>query len=275
MAGRKEALEHEVIPAWLAFLRGLLQGPQARNKLAEGLADLRRPTRDDAWHASLPAIKARVRHMTQLGSTYYPSPIKAWEIAWALRERVGHRFCAGPLVLFAAGHFVEFISVMFFADLAPEVKEPLLTGLVEAIDSANAFVEPLPKNADPEYRSVAYAQARIEDPLALDAREMWFDLSLPSHREHDAKFESAWQMTVDGHKIADDLHLDIAMLAATNADAPLLKRRKVVVEGLQQYFDRLYAHNEEAAGRPRPIGPPRLKQDGHLRPTPSGLSNRP
>jgi hypothetical protein len=73
MPGRSKALEREVIPAWNAFLRGLLQGRAARRMLAEALIE-RGPkkSKKKAKAATLTMI-ARIQAMTARGSTVYPT----------------------------------------------------------------------------------------------------------------------------------------------------------------------------------------------------------
>ena len=227
MPGRPRYLNREVIPAWRAFLRGLLQGPQARRLLAKGL--IKAGSDDDKRFGT---VYADVRAMTATDSSHYPSAQKSWQIAAALRRRVGHRFFQGPLVLYAGSHFVEFINIMVSVHVDRRIKEVLLSTLDSAIESATAPVSP------PD-RSEVYAHLVIDDSTRGD-RDHWFDNeNQQSSNNIESAFERAWLELRNGFLLPDQHDLKAAMLAATNIEASLANRRSVVRKSLLRYLDHL------------------------------------
>jgi len=145
MAGRKKLLEREVIPAWTTFLRGLLQGRHARTLLAEAMLIAKQPNiTANELQRKLPMVNARVRKLINRRNPSYPSAERTWMTAEALR-RIGHRFCGGPLVLYAASHLPEFVSTMVLADLDADRKDLLL----EVIDSIIEETVALPMKRNP------------------------------------------------------------------------------------------------------------------------------
>lgn len=227
MPGRPRYLALEVIPAWRGFLRGLLQGRGARRLLAQGL--IKTGSDDDKRFGT---VYADVRAMTAADSTHYPSAQKSWQIAAALRSRVGHRFCQGPLVLYAGSHFVEFIHIMVSAHVDRKIKEVLLSTLDFAVEGATVPV--LRTN-----RSEAYAHLEIDDSTRGD-RDQWYDdEDQKSSKEIETVFEKAWLELQNEFLLPDQHDVKAAMLAATNIEASLADRRSVVRKSLLRYLDHL------------------------------------
>jgi len=183
-------------------------------------------------HRNFDTVYADVRAMTSATSLQHPSPIKTWRIAAALRHHVEHRFCHGPLVLYAAGHFVEFIRVMVFADIEQDAKDVPLIMLDEAVQSATALVQP---DIDPD----EYEHLVVDEP-ARHLRSFWHDYEIPSiNLGVEEAYEQGWSVALSGAALPDQHDLRAAILAATNIEAPLAMRRSVVRRCLIRYLDHL------------------------------------
>jgi hypothetical protein len=170
-----------------------------------------------------------------------------WKMALAIQTLM-HSFCAGPVALYAAGHLEDFVRTMVLADLDNDHKDLLLEVLDSVIEEATtptaAFYP-----CDPKVRvPVEMRQAVPVDFEVLETRTIWSFL----HTDADLseKFEQGWTAAQNGVELPDDADVDAAHLAATNIDAPLIKRRRVIIASLRRYFQRL----DEEAERVR-LGP--------------------
>jgi len=154
------------------------------------------------------------------------------QIATALRHKVGHRFCHGPLVLYAAGHFVEFVNVMVLADLDTLTKELRISSIEETVASANAPVVDVDPFAE-------YPHQKI-DASTRAVRSVWWDYeNIIDDPEIEAAFDQAWLKAKSGATLPDHHDLKVAMLAATSLHAPLAERKSIVCRGLLRYLDHL------------------------------------
>ena len=223
MPGRSRVLEREIIPSWITFIRGLLQGPQARHLLAEGLMR--------AGSDNFRTVFADVRTMTLVDSRQYPGPEKIWRIAAALRHKVGHGFCHGPLALYAAGHFVEFINVMILARLDTTTKEVLIGVLDDVIATATA---PVLKNESDDH-----VHLNVGD-MAREQRNFWYDEETPKvTADFEEAFECAWVLAQGRPALPDHHDIKVAMMAAKSINEPLADRRSIVRRALLRYVDHL------------------------------------
>jgi hypothetical protein len=241
MVQRKKVLEAEVIPAWNAFLRGLLQGPSARSSLAASLLRESFPQADDdELTERLPSRIAHLNQMAKEGSLIHPTAQKSWLLARALR-RMGHKFCAGPLVLYAASHLSEFVAVMALAEIQEDQKDVLLEVIDSLIESATAPVSSVHPETQ-QQMSVEIMHLFPDDIRLFNERSIWWDLSIPI--DVNPEFESAWVTLQARAGLPDHPDIDAAVFAASTVDAPLAKRRRVVVTSLRRYFMR----NETTSG---------------------------
>lgn len=237
MPGRKKHLESEIIPNWVKFLRGLLQGPTARKLLATRLIVNHEPLSIEKYQRALRTTLSGVNQMSSVDSKVYPTAEKVWEIARGLRG-MGHYFCAGPLALYAASYLSNFVSVMVLAEIAPGEKEILLQVIDQLIESCEA----VPEKVDPiSGLEIAPKNLHLSifDPNIILLRSIWFDHTFESHLKFEDLFDQAWEKTKANIELPEDNDLDAAILAASNELASLSKRKKLIIIYLRRYFKRL------------------------------------
>lgn len=125
MARTPDALATEIIPAWHAFVAGLIPQGVKIQAAVGGTVPLRAVDSNSSEAVYFRRILS--------GSIGQPQPRKVWETARGARS-LGSAFewCAGPLFLFAAGHF------NYFAKLIVSVSDTLSN---ERLRKLLSFVE--------------------------------------------------------------------------------------------------------------------------------------
>lgn len=204
MAGRKKALESEVIPAWSVFLRRLLRARGAKNALSKALVDLGPPLSNIQRARRIGAKISWISRMTRNRKPTYPEFGTVWMVGAAARKSLGHHWCAGPVALFAASHFDAFVHVMVGATRIPTSRRAALLAAVGATQGGATSVQ---------------------------ARATW-ELS----DEETAAFEASFVQYNRGASLPRNFDLDVCVMAADAYSAPLSVRRRVIVEFLGRWI---------------------------------------
>lgn len=219
----------ELIPTWHLFVGEALPSGQvstaAQNVSAEwaGRKGARFSKSADA------AFLRRVAN----GGVARPEPETVWYAAAAARSLPGNEWCAGPLFLFAAGHFEQFARLILAAipKLVPRERK---SDLVSAVSSA---CEPPSDDANLEQelrdagisdlvirQMMRKARASNSDQLS-PSRNTW----LLKHQE-EAAFQQAF---VEIQRAPDqDFAIVAARLADENADIGLANQRQITTTTL-------------------------------------------
>jgi hypothetical protein len=134
MARTKSALGTQIIPAWHEFVAGLVPDG-VKSQAAAGASPY--PARAIDANSS-PAVYFRRILSGEIGQ---PQPRKVWEIARGARSLgPGFEWCAGPLFLFAAGHFDYFAKLMVsIGDAIPKTR---LREMISDVGGAVTAAEP-------------------------------------------------------------------------------------------------------------------------------------
>lgn len=131
MAGKRGAVRTEIVPAWQAFLSEAIpyRAAGAATAAAVGAEAI------GSWSARSTAAAKLRRHIG--GSVGQPTPESVWAIAETTKTIEGREWCAGPLFLFAAGHFERFAQTMSGAN--PNLlKADRFLALIQSVENACA-----------------------------------------------------------------------------------------------------------------------------------------
>jgi hypothetical protein len=105
---RRQATKHEEKAAWSAFWEPLVHAYGAQARVASSWKRIHAYHDEKTYEITLSGYR---RGAKPLGRLAVPGPVISWQLAWALRM-TGHQWCAGALVLFAASHYREYLSLM-------------------------------------------------------------------------------------------------------------------------------------------------------------------
>lgn len=231
MAGVKRVLQAEVIPAWRTFLKGVTQIHGQRKRLKRGFA-----RSGPAWKAAdqdgrerlLGGQSHRVSRMLE-ESPSYPQAKTVWRVADVLRQDLGHAWCAGPLVVFAAGHFHAFLATFVLADIPAGRKRELLGALSDTI--ATAVIAPPAYFKGTKQKIRACDKMGNQSMTVYDRQRTW--ILTP---EEEAACGRAWEQYTVGTALLDHPDLLAAGIAARAGTEPLAARQTVILAALGRWL---------------------------------------
>lgn len=228
MARPADALKQEVIPSWSRFIGEVL---------ATGMASRAARAANEANEGSAFALGSAARALRRVANgDIYPNPEALWGAAEAARHLPNRAWCAGPLVLFAAGRFELFATMML---AAPQTMVPLERKR-QLLSSTARAVEPTVDDAnfEPIYRELIANGAneltikrhmkkffrRPTDVVAGD-RAVWLLTAM-----EEAGFDLAWERR---SAFVPSAATVTARLAERNADVGLKMQRDIAIAAVR------------------------------------------
>jgi len=234
MPRRPAWLDDEVVPTCAEFLRALLSTPGTPARLAEKIVLARTFTSATSPPENQQrTVVSWLRRMTRKDDPAYPESRTVWSLADHMRS-IGHGWCAGPLMLYATGHFREFVHVV---GLLGRETMPLRDRLAE-LDAAIRMLAKF--EAFMHLVRHSSLDADQKDAVA-DARRLEALWSLSSAETQ--QFEAAWRRFNRGEPLPDAFRLEAALMLA-RAPGRLYVKRFAIIEQLVVWLDEV-AEGEE------------------------------
>lgn len=228
MARRAAALNQEVIPSWNRFIGEVLpEGKTSRAARASRGAD------DDPSFATS-AVARSLRRIAN--GDIYPNAEAIWEAAEAARHLPHRSWCAGPLVLFAAGRFELFAAMMLGAPrsmVSVERKQQLLASTIRAVEPTvdDHGFEPLRReliaNGADQLTIARHMKKFFRKPtdIVIGDRAVWSPTAM-----EQSGFQLAWDRR-DG--FPPSAATIASRLVEANADIGLKFQREIVISAIR------------------------------------------